>query len=477
MKKSKSKSKSKSSKSSEKSKSSNSISLQSSESSSNNSSQDSDSCESSCDNVENLKGEILNGKYLIIYEIGSGSFATVWLSYNINNNKFNAIKIQNTIDYESGIEEVEILKKLNKENCVFANNLLENFVHTTEDGEHVCMVFELMAGSVYDIMRIGKYSSGLPLNTVKIIMYQLLTAMNILNSNLEKLHTDIKPENILVCGINNKFHKIIEIIKNNKKLQEILNKKNKIDKELVKNIIKDISFEEIENIYTKKGSDKKKELDFVDCSYMDNIKTKLSDFGSCREINYKYCDIQTRYYRAPEIILDYKYNQNCDMWSVGCVLYELLIGELLFDPNKKRRYSRNKSHLCDMISLLGKIPSDLIEKSKQKNIFFKKNRLIKGIYHIKYEPLYKILNEKLKDKPGYDKEQIYLIIDFIYELLNYNPFDRPTPLEALNHKFFDSLNIKNKINLDKCQKHKNSNKKKPTSNKIHKKDTNGKKNE
>ena len=48
---------------------------------------DSESYEDTNSEEEYLKGEIINNKYLIIHEIGSGSFATVWLSYNILNSK------------------------------------------------------------------------------------------------------------------------------------------------------------------------------------------------------------------------------------------------------------------------------------------------------------------------------------------------------------------------------------------------------
>jgi serine/threonine protein kinase len=71
------------------------------------------------------------------------------------------------------------------------------------------MVFELMAGSLYDIIDKGKYSNGLEFKLVKNIMYQLIVAMDVLNNKLQLLHTDIKPENILIHGISNKTQDII----------------------------------------------------------------------------------------------------------------------------------------------------------------------------------------------------------------------------------------------------------------------------
>ena len=108
-------------------------------------------------NIEELKGDTLNGKYLLINKIGSGAFSTVWLSLNIKNQKYYAIKIQNMEDFDAGINEIDILKKFYNEKCPYISNMVDNFIYEIEDGSFACMVFELLAGSVYDIIRIGKY--------------------------------------------------------------------------------------------------------------------------------------------------------------------------------------------------------------------------------------------------------------------------------------------------------------------------------
>ena len=58
---------------------------------------------------------------------------------------------------------------------------------------------------------------------------------------------------------------------------------------------------------------------------------KIIDFGSGTFENKQfYTYIQSRFYRAPEIILGIKYTPAIDMWSFGCMLYELCIGKPLF---------------------------------------------------------------------------------------------------------------------------------------------------
>ena len=58
---------------------------------------------------------------------------------------------------------------------------------------------------------------------------------------------------------------------------------------------------------------------------------KLIDFGSsCMNYKQGFSYVQSRYYRAPEIVLGLPYNQAADMWSFGCILIELKKGVPLF---------------------------------------------------------------------------------------------------------------------------------------------------
>ena len=74
---------------------------------------------------ENLKGKLLNGQYIIIHKIGKGAFSTVWLCLNISSKKYYAIKILHPEDYDTGLFEIDLQKKL-KKGCKYINNL---FMH------------------------------------------------------------------------------------------------------------------------------------------------------------------------------------------------------------------------------------------------------------------------------------------------------------------------------------------------------------
>ena len=78
---------------------------------------------------------------------------------------------------------------------------------------------------------------------------------------------------------------------------------------------------------------------FTDDTYQ---SIKIIDFGSsCKDCQSGFFYVQSRYYRAPEIVLGTKYGHAVDMWSFGCIVYELITGRPLFpghDENEMIEY-------------------------------------------------------------------------------------------------------------------------------------------
>ena len=62
---------------------------------------------------------------------------------------------------------------------------------------------------------------------------------------------------------------------------------------------------------------------------------KIIDFGNaCFSHNKIYKYVQSRYYRAPEIVMQLPYSTQIDMWSLGCIMYELHFGKPLFKSDQ-----------------------------------------------------------------------------------------------------------------------------------------------
>ena len=78
----------------------------------------------------------------------------------------------------------------------------------------------------------------------------------------------------------------------------------------------------------------------------DGYKVKIIDFGNACWTHKQFTqDVQTRQYRAPEVILGAGYDESCDMWSIACIIFELLTGDLLFEPKNGRNYTKNDGEL------------------------------------------------------------------------------------------------------------------------------------
>ena len=92
---------------------------------------------------------------------------------------------------------------------------------------------------------------------------------------------------------------------------------------------------------------------------------KLIDFGSsCFVSDALSCYIQSRSYRAPEVVLGLAYGPKIDVWSLGCVLAELLTGAVLF-PNESQQ-----SILARIAALRGPFPPAMLDAGAESHKFF-----------------------------------------------------------------------------------------------------------
>ena len=83
-----------------------------------------------------------------------------------------------------------------------------------------------------------------------------------------------------------------------------------------------------------------------------NTEVRLIDFGSATfDWEHHSKVVSTRHYRAPEVILELGWAQPCDIWSIGCIAFELYLGFTLFQTHD------NREHLAMMEKILGPIPS------------------------------------------------------------------------------------------------------------------------
>ena len=153
---------------------------------------------------------------------------------------------------------------------------------------------------------------------------------------------------------------------------------------------------------------------------------KVIDFGSsCFDKNKMYSYIQSRFYRAPEVILELGYSLQIDIWSLGCIICELYTGYPIF-PGENEREQLN--YIMEYFDVP---PKEMIESSPKMEMFFDKTgaplRMPNSNGKVRM-PLTKTLKRFL----GTNNE---VLIDFICGCLKWLPLERFTPQQALNHRF------------------------------------------
>ena len=127
-------------------------------------------------------------------------------------------------------------------------------------------------------------------------------------------------------------------------------------------------------------------------------RIKIVDLGNaCWTYKHFTEDIQTRQYRCPEVILGADYDTSADIWSAACIIFELLTGDLMFDPRSGKSWDRDEDHLALMIELIGKFPKHVYSKGKNSQMYFTKGGgELKHINQLKYWSLRDVLLEKYK---------------------------------------------------------------------------------
>ncbi|KAH6580166.1 hypothetical protein BASA61_005287 [Batrachochytrium salamandrivorans] len=326
-----------------------------------------------------ILGEKLDERYHVYANLGKGVFSSVVKAQDSkDSDKDVAIKLirNNDVMYRAGLKEIGILKKLGEADPGDRKHVVRLLRHF-EHKNHLCLVFESLSMNLRDVLKKFGKDVGINIKAVRVYAQQLFLSLSLLKK-CNILHSDIKPDNILVT----------------------------------------------ENKST----------------------LKLCDLGSASDISENEVTpyLVSRFYRAPEIMLGLTYDTALDMWSIGCTLYEMSTGKILFP-------GRSNNHMLRLImDLKGKFPPKMLRRGQftpehfDENLNFlqQESDKISGKDIVKTVTLIKPTKElKQRLLVGIGKlseEEQWLMnqfVDLLDRMLNLSPERRLTVKEALSHPF------------------------------------------
>ncbi|CAG2211571.1 CLK2_3 [Mytilus edulis] len=346
-------------------------------------------------------GDLLQARYEVASTLGEGTFGKVVEVKDVHRNQEHiALKIIKNIEKyrEAAKLEINVLEKI-REKDPEGRYLCVQMMEWFDYHGHMCIAFDMLGLSVFDFLKDNHYIPY-PLDQVRHIAYQLCYAVNFLHEN-HLTHTDLKPENILF--VNSDFTGVF----NPKRATWPTFYKQYFTLSLIISL----------------GLQKRDERT-VKCTDI-----RLIDFGSATfDHEHHSTIVSTRHYRAPEVILELGWAQPCDVWSIGCIIFELYTGFTLFQTHD------NKEHLAMMERILGTLPYRMIKKTKKTKYFYhgrldwdSKNK--NGRY---VRENCRPLKGYIRDK-GSEHRQVLEIIEMMLEFM---PTDRMKLKDAMKHPFF-----------------------------------------
>ncbi|KXN83615.1 Protein kinase dsk1 [Leucoagaricus sp. SymC.cos] len=145
-----------------------------------------------------------HGRYCVVRKLGWGHFSTVWLVKDTQNQCHSALKVVKSAGRyaETARDEIKLLTHVSSFSPSHTGrqhivSFFDSFSHQGPESSHVCIVFEPLGENLLALIERNK-KKGVPKALVKVITKQVLLGLQYLHDECDLVHTDIKPENILI---------------------------------------------------------------------------------------------------------------------------------------------------------------------------------------------------------------------------------------------------------------------------------------
>ncbi|KAJ2439203.1 serine/threonine protein kinase, CMGC, dual-specificity [Coemansia sp. RSA 2424] len=261
-------------------------------------------------------------RYELQEVMGKGSFGQVLRACDHKTGETVAIKIirnRKRFHHQAQVE-VKLLECLRRWDPTGAHNILQ-MTASFYFRNHLCIVMELLSINLYEWLKAHQFT-GTPVPLLRSFTVQMLQSLQLMARH-RIIHADLKPENILLAHPPPMPSRRVAPPGASGPPPHPL-------------------------------SNPQLGADILRGAY----QIKVIDLGSsCFETERVYTYIQSRFYRAPEVILGLAYGTGIDVWSLGCIVVELLTGYPLFPGENERE------QLATIVEVLGPPPAYMLERA------------------------------------------------------------------------------------------------------------------
>ncbi|KAF2884400.1 hypothetical protein ILUMI_21779 [Ignelater luminosus] len=387
-----------------------------------------------------------NKEYKIIRKLGWGTFSTVWLTKDKSKQgKFYALKIliSSTMGKTAALREIEVLKRIkatDPSDIGYSRLLLYHtyFTEKSVNGRHVCVVNEAMGKSLLDLINQSN-CQGLDQQGVKSIIRQVVEGLKYLQK-CRVIHTDIKLENILVSVKDSYLFNMAAYVK------QFDRNCISVPKSYISTlewVYRDESGDQgncsetdssLESItfyddYTlnKPSKQTQQSLLFLD----PNIQIKIADFGCAIFEGRPYLSrTHPTANRALELIIESPCSFPLDMWSIGCLAFELSTGDSLFGLNNSENVGAEEWQLQSIWKVNNGISKHVALSGRKSFLFFDSEG------NLKHPPKKSSKSQKIQYQLvktyGWKEEDALIFEDFILSLVEPDPAVRATASAVLS---------------------------------------------
>nr|OQO21687.1 hypothetical protein B0A51_10756 [Rachicladosporium sp. CCFEE 5018] len=481
-----------------------------------------------------------DGKYTIVRKLGWGHFSTVWLSKDNVTGKHVALKVVRSAAHytETALDEIKLLNKVVEANKTHPGrqhvvSLLDSFNHKGPHGTHVCMVFEVLGENLLGLIKRWNHR-GIPMPLVKQITKQVLLGLDYLHRECGIIHTDLKPENVLIeigdveqivktyvkedereksdhrngrrrrrtlitgsqplpSPLNANFSQsdLLGFPGSTQSLNRIVSESSTTkgnapasprpsDTEMsgaagssaspkAKSMLESLGIRPGESGVMEKDPQREREktaeilannvsgMDLGKTTHVqpapaattedgiEIISVKIADLGNACWVGHHFTnDIQTRQYRSPEVILGAKWGASTDVWSMAAMVFELITGDYLFDPQSGTKYGKDDDHIAQIIELLGTFPKSLCISGKWSQEIFNRKGELRNIHRLRHWALPDVLREKYH----FSIEEGKRIAEFLLPMLELLPAERANAGGMANSPFMQEAKGMEGVKLD-----------------------------